>query len=195
MSNTLHFDADSVQDKFLSVFWEKGYRATTTRELARSAGISESSLFNSFNNKRDLYLGILRRYSEKSVHMRKQLETEESAITGIRNYWNSLAAIAKDPARNQGCLITNATVEQIDDPEIIQYLKTVHRGYDKAFQKTLDRAVKQGELRADTDTEALAQFLSHSAQGFRVLSKLNPDSRKIDNIVNMTMNTLALFQT
>ena len=195
MPNTSHFDADFVLDKFLSIFWEKGYRATTTKGLATGAGISESSLFNSFKNKREIYINILRRYSEKSLLMREQMETEKSALTGIRNYWKSLAAIAKDPARNKGCLITNATVEQIDDPEIIEYLKSVHSGYDKAFQRTLDRAVKQGELRSDTDTRALAQYLSHSAQGFRVLSKLSPDSRKIDNIVKMTMNTLAPYQT
>lgn len=194
MPNTLHFDTDSVLDQFLAVFWENGFRATTTKALAKSAGISESSLFNSFENKREIYLSILRRYKEKSLHWREQMESEESALEGIRNYWNSLAAMAMDPAHSRGCLITNATVEQIADPEIAKYLKSVHLDYDKAFRKTLDRAVSQGELKPDTDTVALAQYLSHSAQGMRVLSKINPDRRKIDNIKKMTMNTLAMYQ-
>ena len=194
MPKTSRFDTDIVLDKFLSVFWEKGYCATTTKGLAKSAGISESSLFNSFNNKREIYISILRRYSDKSLHIREQMESEKSALAGIENYWNSLAAMAKDPARSKGCLITNATVEQIDDPEILEFLKSVHKGYDKAFQRTLDRAVKQGELRPDVDTKALAQYLSHSAQGLRVLSKINPDGRKINNIVKITMNTLAQYQ-
>jgi TetR/AcrR family transcriptional repressor of nem operon len=194
MPNTLHFDTDSVLDQFLAVFWENGFRATTTKALANSAGISESSLFNSFENKREIYLSILRRYKEKSLHWREQMESEESALEGLRNYWNSLAAMAMDPAHSRGCLITNATVEQIADPEIEKYLKSVHLDYDKAFRKTLDRAVSQGELKPDTDTVALAQYLSHSAQGMRVLSKINPDRRKIDNIKKMTMNTLAMYQ-
>jgi len=195
MANISHFDTDFVLDKFLSVFWEKGYGATTTKGLAKSAGISESSLFNSFRNKREIYIRILRRYSEKSIHVREQMEAEKSALAGIRNYWTSLAAMAKDPARNKGCLITNATVEQIDDPEVLQFLKSVHSDYDKAFQRTLNRAVAQGELKSDTDTKALSQYLSHSAQGLRVLSKISPDSKKINNIVNMTMSTMALYQT
>jgi len=195
MANISHFDTDFVLDKFLSVFWEKGYGATTTKGLAKSAGISESSLFNSFRNKREIYIRILRRYSEKSIHVREQMEAEKSALAGIRNYWTSLAAMAKDPARKKGCLITNATVEQIDDPEVLQFLKSVHSDYDKAFQRTLNRAVAQGELKSDTDTKALSQYLSHSAQGLRVLSKISPDSKKINNIVNMTMSTMALYQT
>ena len=192
MANISHFDTDFVLDKFLSVFWEKGYGATTTKGLAKSAGISESSLFNSFRNKREIYIRILRRYSEKSIHVREQMEAEKSALAGIRNYWTSLAAMAKDPARNKGCLITNATVEQIDDPEVLQFLKSVHSDYDKAFQRTLNRAVAQGELKSDTDTKALSQYLSHRAQGLRVLSKINPGSRKIDNIVNVTISTMTL---
>lgn len=195
MPNISHFDTDFALDKFLSVFWEKGYGATTTKGLAKSAGISESSLFNSFRNKREIYIRILRRYSEKSIHVREQMEAEKSALAGIRNYWTSLAAMAKDPARNKGCLITNATVEQIDDPEVLEFLKSVHKGYDKAFERTLNRAVAQGELKSDTDTKALSQYLSHSAQGLRVLSKISPDSKKINNIVNMTMSTMALYQT
>jgi TetR/AcrR family transcriptional repressor of nem operon len=188
------FDPDLVMETFLSVFWENGYGATTTKVLAKSAGISESSLFNKFKNKREIYINVLRRYSERSLKIREQMETEKSALSGIRNYWNSLASMAKDPTRDKGCLITNATVEKIDDPEVTKFLKSVHMGYDIAFQRTLDRAVKNGELREDTDTKALAQYLSHSAQGFRVLSKTSPNSNKIDNILEITMNTLALYQ-
>jgi TetR/AcrR family transcriptional repressor of nem operon len=195
MPKSPQFDPDLVMDKFLSVFWENGYGATTTKVLAESAGISESSLFNKFKNKREIYINVLRRYSETSLKIREKMEAEKTALLGIRNYWNSLGAMAKDPARDKGCLITNATAEQIQDPEIIKFLKSVHRGYDIAFQRTLDRAVKNGELRADTDTKALAQYLSHSAQGLRVLSKISPNSRKIDNIVEMTMSTLAHYQT
>ena len=62
----------------------------------------------------------------------------------------------------------------------------------KAFERTLNRAAAQGQLKSDTDTKALSQYLSHRAQGLRVLSKINPGSRKIDNIVNMTISTMTL---
>ena len=54
MPDKLHFDKDKALDDFLDVFWQKGYRYTTTKELARSAGISEGSLFNSFGSKKKI---------------------------------------------------------------------------------------------------------------------------------------------
>lgn len=43
MADVLHFDVEEALDLFLNVFWQKGYKATTTKELAKIAGISESS--------------------------------------------------------------------------------------------------------------------------------------------------------
>lgn len=194
MANVLHFDEDSALAQFLEIFWTRGYKATTTRELAKSAGISESSLFNSFSSKRDIYIRALHRYHERTAIRRELMEKEQSALTGIRNYWETIARIASDPKRSRGCMITNATIEVTTDPEIAACLKTVHADYEKSFKKTLDRAVSQGELKPDTDTRALAQFLSSSAQGLRLLSRTNPSKSKVANIVEMTMSTIDQYR-
>jgi len=195
MSNKLHFDLDAALNQFLEIFWAKGYKATTTKELAASAGISESSLFNCFRSKRDIYISALSRYHDISKSRRDLMEQEESALLGIRKYWQSMAGLAADPSRTRGCMITNATIELNNDPEIASYLKSIHKDYDRAFKKTLDRAVRQGELKADTDTRALAQYLSHSAQGLRLLSRTNPSRTSIQNIVDLTMSTLGQFHS
>ena len=135
MANVIHFDEDSALSQFLEIFWTKGYKATTTRELAKSAGISESSLFNFFHSKREIYIQSLCRYHEMTRSRRRVMEDEKSALLGLRKYWQALATLVADPTRSRGCMITNATVEQTDDPEIAAYLKTVHKDYEKAFKK------------------------------------------------------------
>ncbi len=195
MADRLHFDMDRALDGFLRIFWMNGYRATTTRDLAKSAAISESSLFNSFTSKRAVYIKTLRRYREKSRFMLENMENAESALDGIRNYWQALGKIVADPKLTRGCMITNASIEQADELEILAFLQEVHRAYDRDFQKTLDRARAQGELKPDTDTKALAQYLAHSAQGLRVLAKINPGKKKVKNIVELTLSTLDQFRT
>lgn len=194
MADVIHFDADKAMDNFLALFWRKGYRYTTTKELARSAGISEGSLFNSFNSKREIYISSLRRYRERSRGILELMENNPSALDGIRGYWTALGALATDSAKTQGCMITNASIEVSDDPEVREYIKSVHLEYDRQFKRTLDRAVKQGELRQDADTTALAQYLAHSAQGMRVLSRFNPSRKKVSNIIRMTMLAVDQFR-
>jgi TetR/AcrR family transcriptional repressor of nem operon len=190
MANVIHFDEDNALSQFLEIFWIKGYKATTTKELARRAGISESSLFNCFRSKRDIYIRSLRRYHKMTSSRHKVMEEADSALQGIRKYWESLGKLAADPSRSRGCMITNATVEQTDDPEIAAYLKTVHKDYVTTFKRSLDRAVRQGELKPATDTLALAQFLSNSAQGLRLLSRTNPSRKMVQNVVDLTMATV-----
>jgi AcrR family transcriptional regulator len=43
----------------VNLFAEKGFRGTTTRELAAAAGVTEPVLYAHFSTKRDLYSGIL----------------------------------------------------------------------------------------------------------------------------------------
>jgi len=193
MPDVLHFDTEQALDLFLNVFWEKGYKATTTKDLARIAGISESSLFHTFRSKRDIYISSLKRYNEKRKLWVEKMESNESALEGIKEYWRTIGNLVADPSKTRGCMITNATVEVSGDPEFLEYLQSVHTRYDTQFKQELDRAVALGELSADTDTTALAQFLACTLQGLRLLAKVSPSEEKVNNILNMTMSTVYRF--
>lgn len=195
MVDVLHFDTEKVLDKFLLVFWENGYKSTTTKELAKSAGISEGSLFNSFKSKRDIYIQSLKWYNEKGKKLAESMERSESALEGIRDYWNIVGRMAMDESMTNGCFITNATIEASKDAEISQLLKSVHLRYDNQFKRMLDRAVAQGEISEDADTLALAQFLSNGLQGLRVLARMNPGEQKVRNVLEMTMNAVYHYKT
>lgn len=190
MADVLHFDVEEALELFLNVFWENGYKATTTKELARIAGISESSLFNTFKSKRDIYVSSLKRYNDKRRLWIERMESNESALEGIKEYWRTIGNLAADPTKTKGCMITNATIEVSGDPEFLEFLQSVHTRYDTQFKKELDRAVAIGELAEDADTTALAQFLACSLQGLRLLARVNPSEDKVNNILNMTMSTV-----
>ncbi|MBL4582802.1 MAG: TetR/AcrR family transcriptional regulator [Gammaproteobacteria bacterium] len=190
MPDVLHFDVDKALDQMLKVFWQQGFKATTTKQLAKSASLSEGSLFNTFGSKRELYIQTLQRYRENAQFLFELIEKDVSPIHGFRAYWNAIAARAADKTRVNGCMITNATVEQSQDAKIVEFIETVHSDNEKFFKKHLDRAVKIGELKQGTDAKALAQFLQHSVQGIRVLSRTNPSKQKMRNIVNTAMSVL-----
>src|SRR5713226_2999435 len=43
----------------MSLFSERGFRGTTTKEIAQAAGVSEAMVFRHFANKEELYAAIL----------------------------------------------------------------------------------------------------------------------------------------
>ena len=47
-----------------TVFAEKGFHRATTKEIARAAGVSEGTIYNYFDSKADLLIGIMTRLAE-----------------------------------------------------------------------------------------------------------------------------------
>jgi AcrR family transcriptional regulator len=55
---------DQILDAATKVFAKKGFHRTTTKEIARTAGIAEGTIYNYFNTKSDLLIGIMSRLAE-----------------------------------------------------------------------------------------------------------------------------------
>ena len=55
---------EAIIDAAVKLFAEKGFRGTTTRELASAVGVSEPVLYQHFETKRDLYRAIIQRKAQ-----------------------------------------------------------------------------------------------------------------------------------
>src|SRR3546814_18901546 len=66
MGRPREFDETEVLVAAVDCFWERGYEATTIRELADKMGLTGASLYNAFGDKRALYRRALNHYIETS---------------------------------------------------------------------------------------------------------------------------------
>jgi len=55
---------NQILDATAKVFAEKGFHRATTKEIARAAGVSEGTIYNYFDSKADLVVGIMTRLAE-----------------------------------------------------------------------------------------------------------------------------------
>jgi AcrR family transcriptional regulator len=67
----------------MSVFWSKGFTATSTSDLVEAMQIGRQSLYDSFGDKRALYLEALAQYAQQSVtaHI-ERLRSGKTALAG-----------------------------------------------------------------------------------------------------------------
>ena len=54
MARPIEFDHHQALDKALLLFWRKGYQATSLADLVEFMGISRSSSYSAFQDKRSL---------------------------------------------------------------------------------------------------------------------------------------------
>lgn len=55
---------NQILDAAATVFAEKGFHRATTKDIARTAGVSQGTIYNYFDTKEDLLIGIMARLAE-----------------------------------------------------------------------------------------------------------------------------------
>jgi TetR/AcrR family transcriptional repressor of nem operon len=170
------FDRSLVLGKALNVFWSNGYEKTGMTLLVEELGIGRQSLYNTFGDKRKLFIEALTFFRDSQMgQMIELLEKEGSPLENIREickYWET------DCSANdfQGCMLGNTCAEFGDkDPEIAQFLQDSFLMGEEAFFKVLERAKQAGELRADLNSLDLARLILNTGQGLSVVSKVKKD--------------------
>ena len=73
------FDTDAAIDSALLVFRERGYHATSIKELSDATGLTAGSLYKAFGSKNGLFLAAFDRYTRtRSAALRQRTEAARS---------------------------------------------------------------------------------------------------------------------
>jgi TetR/AcrR family transcriptional repressor of nem operon len=192
MARPREFDANAALERAMDVFWSKGYEATSLDDLCEATGLSRSSLYATFGNKRDLLLQTVDRYVERRT------PSIEAALARPPNIYQAIAALLREfidqivsGAGRRGCFLGNCAAElpRSDRTALARVRKGLART-EATFRKALARAATRGELPVGVDVDALARFLTASFQGLRLVGKVNPDRAVLEDIATTILRCL-----
>ena len=172
MARHKEFDRDSALDLALGVFWENGYGNTSTDMLLGRMQISRQSLYDTFGDKKQLYLEALKVYTEKSIaEAIRNLNKPQAPLAGIESM---LFALASKPAKERllGCMGVNAVCEfGNSDPDVMNAMAEHGGRLMAALQDRLSEAKARGEVAGDLDESAGAMFVNSAMNAIRVSAR------------------------
>jgi AcrR family transcriptional regulator len=154
------------------LFWEHGYEGTSIADLTEAMGIPPPSLYATFGTKEDLYRQALDHISEReSKQWLEALRGNMPAYDAIAFYLHDAAARFTDPGRPRGCIISTAVLQHAEKSESVAQTVAARRELAlQTIKARFDRAVAEGELATETDTDALARFYGAVVQGMSAQS-------------------------
>lgn len=191
MARPREFDRDEALKHAISVFWAKGFEAASTEDLLAAMKIGRQSLYDTFGDKRRLYLEALGRYQSVSVgNQIALLESETSPLAGIRRMLMAMANA--DPGfRALGCMGVGAISEFGQaDAEINAMGRQSGEVLHAAVEKALRRARADREVAADIDISGAARFVESTVLGLKVSAKAGLDTTGLRQIVEFAMEAL-----
>lgn len=191
MARPREFDADAALEGALQLFWSKGYGDTSLDDLCAATGLSRSSLYGAFGDKRALLLAALERYEARvDSRVAAALAREGPVRAAIAAFLDELIeGIAAGPGR-RGCFFGNCAAELADDDEAVARVRSGLARIEATFRDALERARAAGEIAPDADTTALGRFFTAGIQGLRLVGKANPDRATLDDIARVMLGAL-----
>ena len=193
MARTKAFDPERRLEKALEIFWCQGYDATSIADLVEGMELSRSSLYETYGDKRALYLAALERYrQQEGAAMRRLLEEAPTVVAAFRQIFEGIVAEAVADDSRRGCFMTNSMVELAPhDPAVAELARRNLDEVTALFTAAIRRGQAQGELDGRRDAEALAHYLFNAILGLRVLAKSTRERAVLTNVAETTLQVLA----
>jgi TetR/AcrR family transcriptional repressor of nem operon len=192
MARPREFDEAAAVDAAMNCFWRHGYEATTVRDLAAQMGITGTSLYNAFGDKRALFREALQRYAERSTRERiARLESTLAPKEAVRAFLGEIVERSLDDPDRRGCLLVNSALEVAPgDPELAAVVAARLGEIEAFFRRAITAAQADGSIPPDRDPADLARLLLGVTLGVRVLARSNPQRELLEGVIRPALGLL-----
>ena len=175
---------EAIVDAVRDVFAAKGFDGTTTRELARAAGVSEALLYKHFPSKESLYAAMLDgcakgpTFAEASRIL--ELDASTATLVVMVHFMISHYVLGRPGDRHRAALNALLVRSLLGDGEFVRLMhKKLAAAWVKKFEACLHAAAKAGEMHGLPIRRDLCVWLvQHVA--FSLMLHLQPQTPAID---------------
>jgi AcrR family transcriptional regulator len=188
MARHKEFDQDAALRGAIAAFGRKGFTATSTEDLMNAMKVGRQSMYDTFGDKRALFLKALELYSQENMGaMAAELRKPGSPLANVRDAL-MLFTQRPDIAPTDGCMGINSLCEfGLQDHEVLQAMQgqgsvRIHR---RLLLANLRRARDLGELPSDADVTGLADFFDTTLAGIRIAARGGKTRTELKRIVEI----------
>ncbi|MEM9282439.1 MAG: TetR/AcrR family transcriptional regulator [Verrucomicrobiota bacterium] len=188
-----NFDPMEALEAAMRVFWARGYEAAALSELTSAMGIGKQSLYNTFGNKRALFIEAIKHYTNESVlNVRGFLfdETSGSYLANLRSLLDHWRVIHSKPG-SHGCMIgTNIADFDTNDKEVSAILRDQLQRIEDSLTSVLEKAQSNSELNSDASPRDIARTILCLAQGMALLGRVVENEDLLTSACNISSTQL-----
>ncbi|MFB9660158.1 TetR/AcrR family transcriptional regulator [Glycomyces mayteni] len=167
---------DQLTGAMADLLWERGYAATSPRDVMARAGVGQGSMYHHFSGKHELAVEALSAVVGEVMGESSLLQGEGSPLERMKRYLS-----APRPG-TQGCRVGRMTQDPqvVSDPDLLSIVSGAFEAMLGRWEETITAAIEAGELPRSTDPAELARTLAAVIQGGYVLARAGGDQGPMD---------------
>ena len=166
---------DVILHQAASLFKERGFKATSMRDLAITLNIEAASLYNHISSKNELLhlicFSVAERFLSKAAVVNKSKGTFINKIESILKFH-----ITEIVERYNDVYVSDREWRHLTEPHLSNY-RELRRSYRKQLTALIEEGIKAGEIK-NIDAPTAVLILLHAISGIeswhRSKQKINP---------------------
>ncbi|WP_205695644.1 TetR/AcrR family transcriptional regulator [Conexibacter sp. SYSU D00693] len=177
---------EQLRDAMADLLWERGYAATSPRDVLARAGVGQGSMYHHYAGKHDLALDAFSSVAQEMAGQTSELDGDGSPLERIIRY------LTVPRPGTRGCRVGRMTQDPqvVADPELLTVVAEAFATVLRRWEAVIAEAVEVGELPADVDPADLARTLAAVLQGGYVLARAQGDQEPMDAAVRGAVSLL-----
>ncbi|MBA3663911.1 MAG: TetR/AcrR family transcriptional regulator [Bacteroidetes bacterium] len=192
MPKNKQFNKEIVLEAAAGIFRQKGYNGTSIDDILTATGLSRSSLYDSFQDKHNLYLKSLEFYKDSND---KKIQTvDEKNLNGLEKLETMFKSVVNhlvEHPDDNGCLLVNAAAEM--SKQCFKTSQVVCNNKDEVqdiLSSWISDAEQKKVLKLHKPAKIYGQFLYNTLCGLRVMSQSGAGKTELNNVVKVALDSL-----
>lgn len=192
MARPQGFDEKAVLDAAVHRFWLRGYDGTSVGEIAKSVGVTATSLHDAFGDKRSLFRKALAHYLANTFEERVSRFENLAPRDAIIAFFNEIVDRSVSDKQRKGCLFINTALEIAPyEPEFQEVIADGLVQVEGFFRCCIAAGQASGEISGRQSADDLAGMLLSTLLGIRVLARTRPERPLLEGVLRPLHALLA----
>ena len=160
MPRVLNHSYNDLIEKAQEIFWLKGYKGVSVKELSEHLEVSQSVLYNKYS-KEMLFTGSLDFYTTTySDPFLKQLRGTTEGLISLKLFFYELIAALLNKTFPKSCLMVNTIVElRNENQEVVDRYDDYLEALKNSYLVVLEKAYDLGQFEKKERMDDYAEFL------------------------------------
>ena len=191
MARPIQYEMDKILPQLMNLYWEKGYEATSIKDITNLTGLKPGSLYKIFENKEGIFEAAMDLYiSNNTQALSKIFENEDTPLENIETFLSEFIFSAITNENIKGCLLVKTLlITTHTDKKVQAYIVESFAQTEKLLEKTLTMA-KQKQL-SHVDPKDFSKFIINTIYGAHVYYKANHDAKVLAQTMQYVLDLLS----
>jgi len=192
MARPREFNETAALEAAIACFWNRGYEATSVRDLAENMGLSAPSLYNAYGDKHALFVQALEHYLDRSMRERiKRLENSRPPKQAICEFIGEIIDHSVNDRERRGCFLVNSALEVAPhDKKLGKLIAERFAELEAFFARSIRKAQTEGTVSRKVVVKDLARLLLGIVVGIRVLARVRPEAAMLEGVARPVLALL-----